>query len=476
MRLCGAIGLSVLVGFIGFGAYFYFDFQEKTSNGIPLPGYPITFPIGSLEAFGDPNFINGLELLTKKYADVKTGLSSIWKLSTQIVSVTHHEDVKALLSTTSSNVNPPNVLKVLQFILGKTALVALTGEEWVKYRQHLQNSVDSVEMNTLLPELDEFVQLLAKSFNEGNKEFDAVPEIQKMVFRIVGKAAYNHPFEDEDKEALSLMNREVIRRIQSINPADSELWVPTSSNKELSVARERIRKSIGSEIESRRKNGNTHEDFLKHFLNTPLSDEEIIDGICATIFGSVQVLTSFFTYSVFILGSRQDIQTKVAEEAIQILGSQEALTIEKIDQLSYTKLVVNEVLRLYPPAPLTQRTLDHTIEVGSSPNKHKLPIGMDVWVPVWVIHRSPLNFKDPETFNPDRFKDHISQYSHIPFSAGPRNCPGQTFALQLAAGAVARIAMLTKIQSVKDHVIPVGNGLTQLPENGLNITSSTRNV
>src|ERR1700690_253284 len=104
-------------------------------------------------------------------------------------------------------------------------------------------------------------------------------------------------------------------------------------------------------------------------------------------------------------------------------------TLEQLGQLRMTSMIIDETLRLYPPAWSTTRSPLHDDVVEG----RKIPKGKIVIVSPYVTHRHPDFWPDPESFQPERFRDGVptgaSRFSYVPFGGGPRQCLGLTFAL-----------------------------------------------
>jgi cytochrome P450 len=105
------------------------------------------------------------------------------------------------------------------------------------------------------------------------------------------------------------------------------------------------------------------------------------------------------------------------------------LRLESVDALQYTHQVIAEALRLYPPVWVLSRRCIHADRLMG----HQAPVGADILMSPYVVHRHPQHWSDPEVFRPERFAPQAiadtHRYAYIPFSAGPRHCVGETFAL-----------------------------------------------
>lgn len=136
-------------------------------------------------------------------------------------------------------------------------------------------------------------------------------------------------------------------------------------------------------------------------------------------------------WATYLLGLNPDAQEKVHQELDSVFGDDDMreFSMDDVKKLKYTEAVVKEAQRLYPSVPLLGRRTKEPTKIGP----HLIPSGVDVSVLVPVLHRNEEQFEDPERFRPERFFPENCKgrnaYSFIPFSAGPRNCIGQKFAL-----------------------------------------------
>ncbi|EFX87733.1 hypothetical protein DAPPUDRAFT_312044 [Daphnia pulex] len=124
------------------------------------------------------------------------------------------------------------------------------------------------------------------------------------------------------------------------------------------------------------------------------------------------------------------VEEKVNEELTRVFGnSNRPVTMNDLSELKYLECCIKEALRLYPSVPIISRqSLEDTIIC-----RYDLPVGAAVIVSPYLIHCDPTYFPDPESFKPERFfPENIvgrHPYAYVPFSAGPRNCIGQKFAM-----------------------------------------------
>jgi len=179
------------------------------------------------------------------------------------------------------------------------------------------------------------------------------------------------------------------------------------------------------------------------------SDKEVEDEMITTIMGGHETTSSTLTWMLYLLCKNPDVTQKVKEEFIsKVVGSEEMregesivfeqLTDQKIlaffkklpyhllNKLTYLHNVINETLRLYPSAPVLNRTTNYDMELGG----YNVPKDTEVIILPWHLHRDPRHWPNPESFLPDRWKHNkdIGNFTYLPFGAGSRKCLGQSFA------------------------------------------------
>lgn len=170
------------------------------------------------------------------------------------------------------------------------------------------------------------------------------------------------------------------------------------------------------------------------------------------------------------------MQQKVAEEMDSIFGDSDRLaTIQDLNDMKYLERVIKETMRIYPPVPVIGRYTSEEVEIGG----YTIPKDCYVGLHLFSIMRDPDHFPDPSKFDPDRFLPDVSSkrhpYAYIPFSAGPRNCIGQKFALleeKAVISAVLRKFKVKSVQRVED--IHLRAELILRPNDGLKLILENR--
>lgn len=160
----------------------------------------------------------------------------------------------------------------------------------------------------------------------------------------------------------------------------------------------------------------------------PLTNADIREEVDTFMFEGHDTTTSGIAFTLYHLSRNPEVQNKVFEEIVNILGTTDKnsyFNYQILQDLKYLEMVIKESLRITPPVPLIGRELtEPTILQGV-----KVPAGTTINIPVYAMHHADDVFPEPEKFRPERFTlEEIQKrnpYAYIPFSAGPRNCIGK---------------------------------------------------
>uniref|UniRef100_A0A8C3RYN1 Cytochrome P450 family 4 subfamily B member 1 n=1 Tax=Chelydra serpentina TaxID=8475 RepID=A0A8C3RYN1_CHESE len=161
-----------------------------------------------------------------------------------------------------------------------------------------------------------------------------------------------------------------------------------------------------------------------------LPDEDISAETDTLMFGGHDTTGTGISWLLYCLALHPEHQQRCREEIKEILGDRETIQWNDLSNMPYITMCIKESLRLYPPVPQMYRQLNQPVTFFDG---RTLPEGSLVSLHVYALHRNPTVWKDPEVFDPLRFsQDNLSDqhsFAFLPFSAGPRNCIAQQFAM-----------------------------------------------
>ncbi|XP_059477869.1 cytochrome P450 4c3 [Neocloeon triangulifer] len=172
-------------------------------------------------------------------------------------------------------------------------------------------------------------------------------------------------------------------------------------------------------------------DLLLEMQKDGLTNEDIREEANTFMFAGHDTSATAVSWCLYVLGKHPDVQDKIVEEVLRVKSESADGTLDfpMTQKLHYLDCCIREVMRLYPVAPLIARDLHSPLQVGN----HLLPAGVTVLMNLYLLHRDPRYFPEPDKFKPERFMGAENTTKHpfayIPFSAGSRNCIGQRFAM-----------------------------------------------
>jgi len=208
-----------------------------------------------------------------------------------------------------------------------------------------------------------------------------------------------------------------------------------------------------------------------------LTDGDIRDEVNTFIFEGHDTTAGALSYCLHALSKDKDVQEKLYEEIKTTLDAAnvDACNFEQLTNMKYLEMVIKETLRLCPSVPVMARTLSEDTYYDGG----MLPKGLMVALAPLLTHRIPSLYPDPHKFDPERFSNENQlnrhPYAYIPFSAGPRNCIGQKFAMLALKATISKILMQYEILPVfPEHNVHLICKVTMQSANGFNIQLKQR--
>ncbi|XP_045033223.1 cytochrome P450 4c3-like [Daphnia magna] len=209
-----------------------------------------------------------------------------------------------------------------------------------------------------------------------------------------------------------------------------------------------------------------------------LDDNGIREEIDLITFAGYDTTSAAMVWLLYLIAKHPKHQQLIVDELDSVFGGDQdrPCTTQDISELKYLECCIKETMRLYPSVPFVMRSLTEDVEIGG----YTIPAGVTVVPSFYAIHHNPCVYPDPEAFKPERFFPENSigrhPYAFIPFSAGPRNCIGQKYAMLELKVVFAN--MLRRVEfSVSDQVISDAPdlGFVLKPKHGVRLAISKRN-
>jgi cytochrome P450 len=250
-------------------------------------------------------------------------------------------------------------------------------------------------------------------------------------------------------------------------------WIPYPHRRRAMRSRDFLHQDIRRIVESRRSAQTSQPDLLNlllaardHETGRSMSDDEIVTNLLTFITAGHETTAVALTWTLWLLAKDQATQQRVFEEARAVAGNQ-TIDATHVEGLSFCRQVIQEAMRLFPPAPGIARISKDAMELGGI----KIPARTRIHIPVFALHRNIGLWDNPDAFDPDRFApDQVKtrpRYAFLPFGGGPRVCIGAGFAMIESAIILATIVRAFCFQPVAGHRPKPVAKITLRPSGGM---------
>jgi cytochrome P450 len=363
----------------------------------------------------------------------------------------------------------PAGFRVLRPMLGEGLLIA-EGRAWKHQRRTLAPAFTPRAVGTLVPHMvaatDETIASLRRI---SNGPVDLREAMQRMTLEIAGRTMFSFGME---RHGAALRDFVMEYGDRLARPHFLDLVLPLNWPAPRDFSRARFRKRwtrfVGMLMAERRAAGKPQGAPARDLFdlmdtardpetNEAFSDAQLGDQVATMILAGHETTATALFWSLYLLALDPVAQEQLATEARQVTANGEA----DLERLKFTRAVVDETMRLYPPAFLIARAALGADEIAG------IPVAKNdvILIAPWLLHRHEKLWRDPNAFVPERFLAPApppDRFAYLPFGAGPRVCIGAHFALVEATLALARIIAAFRVTLLdKDPIMPMGVVTTQ---------------
>jgi cytochrome P450 len=363
----------------------------------------------------------------------------------------------------------PAGFRVLRPVLGEGLLIA-EGRAWKHQRRTLAPAFTPRAVATLVPHMiaatDETIVKLQRTCGE---PVDLREAMQRMTLEIAGRTMFSF---EMSRHGATLRDFVMEYGARLARPHLLDLMLPLSWPSPQDFARARFRKrwtGFVAMLMAERRAAGKNEDAPPRDLfdlmvaardpetGDAFTDEQLGDQVATMILAGHETTATALFWSLYLLALDPASQDQLAAE---VQGATVNGTLD-IERLKFTRAVVDETMRLYPPAFLIARAAAGPDTVAGRAVKKKDVI----LIAPWLLHRHEKLWRDPNAFIPSRFMPPApppDRFAYLPFGVGARVCIGAHFALVEATLALAKIIGAFRVELLdKEPVIPIGVVTTQ---------------
>ncbi|CAN5483799.1 cytochrome P450 [soil metagenome] len=394
--------------------------------------------------------------LQRKHGDIIKFFSTSRKNYTIILA--SPAAVRHVLQLNNRNYSKGAGIDQVKMLLGNGIMVS-EGNFWKQQRRMIQPSFHKEGIASILKIMETLNESLLKKLKSAIDKKVAV-NVNALMSEVTLEIVLRSIFSDDLKK---------IKDPSGENPFDM-LTKEVGRDLRFAMKFRSLRKFVIQLVNERKATNRWPHDFLSMLAQSTnkqtgleMNEIELVDEVMTLIVAGHETTASALTWAWYMLAKNPVATEKLKEEAITILGGGHP-TMETISSLKYSRMVVDEVLRLYPPGWLiTRKALQNdTIE------DMEIPAGSDVLISPYLIHRNSSYWIDPEEFDPERFREDsrklIDRFNFIPFSSGPRQCIGDTFALIEMQVHLSTIIQHFSVELTEENVVGLDAGINLRPD------------
>ncbi len=403
--------------------------------------------------------------------DVFKELGDIFCLPTSkgksIFVVSHPDYVKHVLVANHRNFTKGVGIDRVKILLGN-GLMASEGNFWQRQRKLVQPAFHKTVLGGMVNAIRDCNLTLINRWRQiqnTNATVDITEETSNLTLRIVLDALFgdqiDRAFDADSANPFSVLTDEPERNLQ------------------FAYKFRGLSKQLQQWIEQRRTDACQRLDLLALMMQArdrqsgePMSDRQVIDEAMTLIVAGHETTASALNWLWYLVSQHPEVEQSLHDE-IDAMELPAPLQLDDLNRFTYTRQVIAETLRLYPPGwLLTRRAIDDD-RIGN----YRVPAGSDVFISPYLVHRHPDFWDEPETFRPERFATPQShRHASIPFAAGPRACIGEQFALAEMTLHVVLVARDFRLCYVPGQPIAVEAQVNLRTRNNLRMRVVPRNL
>ncbi|XP_071733238.1 cytochrome P450 734A1 [Rutidosis leptorrhynchoides] len=407
-----------------------------------------------------------------------------WFGSKGRLAVSDPDMIKEILVNKSGSFGKIRFNPVFKGLFGE-GLVGLEGERWVVHRRITSQAFNMERVKEWVPEIVDSIQNMMSKWDEKmeetNKfelEFDAYKEFHDLSADVISRTAFGSNFV-EGKRIIELQEQQAVLVLQAARNVyiPGFRYLPTKRNRILWKLEKQTTELVRDLIK-KNKNMMPNTNTLLASLMYPYKKDDILDlkeivDECKTFyFAGKETTANLLTWVFLLLGLHQEWQNKTREEVVRVCGDKSP-NAENLANLKIVSMILNETLRLYPPAVMMMRQAYEDVRVG---NKLDIPNGTQLFLAMTAVHHDARIWgEDANEFNPMRFaepRNHLASY--FPFGLGSRICVGQNLAMVEAKIVLAMIVRHYSFVVSSSYVHAPMQSLTLQPQYGAQIIFSKR--
>jgi len=391
-----------------------------------------------------------------------------------LVLVNHPDHVRDILVTHAKDFTVNQLLKAAQLFWG-TTLFSTTGDFHLRERRLLQPLFTRSHLSAYAGVMADSARAARDRWQDGAR-VDVQQEMMRVAMGIASRAIVGEDLSAYSEE-FSAAVLDAMRHVAVMTRLPAG-WIldklPLPSTHRFYRERDRLLGVVQEVIDRRRASTGEHTDTLSHLLRAQqelgpdswLTDDQVRNETLTMILAGHETTATALTWTFHLLAQNPEAEAKLHAEIDAVLGGRPP-TADDVPKLPYTEMVLAEAMRLYPPAWVIGRPVLRDYAIGP----YFVPAGTIFYICMYLLHRRPDFFPEPERFLPERMSPEQRaarhHYAYIPFGGGPHQCLGEQFAWLEGVLVLATFAQQWRLRAVPGHVPELEGLITLQPKGGL---------
>ncbi|MBP8240597.1 MAG: cytochrome P450 [Saprospiraceae bacterium] len=357
-------------------------------------------------------------------------------------------------------------------------LLTSDGDYWLRQRRLIQPGFHRKRLEGLAAVMNDEIARFMDRLDEKtglNPTIDMSHAMMELAFRVVARSLFSA---DLPEEKLIELSRDITELqafiIRLIRQPYLEWWFQLSGKTDLHLQMAaRSRSVVADIIRQRRQSDAVHDDLLQMLLDARYEDsgegmteEQLIDESLILFVAGHETTANALAWTWHLLSQHPEAVQGLRDEHQRVLAGR-LPAFDDLPRLEYTLQVIEEAMRLYPPAWITDRVAVEDDVVDGV----RIPAGAMIALSIYGVHHSEKHWDAPESFRPARFskenKATQHPYAYLPFGGGPRLCIGNSFALMEMQLILVQMLRRFEVEAVPGQTISPQALITLRPKYGL---------
>ncbi|HEV2639940.1 MAG TPA: cytochrome P450 [Actinocrinis sp.] len=390
----------------------------------------------------------------------------------------HPDHAKHVLADNAANYHKGIGLVHARRVLGD-GLLTSEGDAWRKQRRVIQPAFQAKRIAKQAPAVaEEAAKLVGRlRAQEGAGPVDMRAAMTDLSLGVLGRTLLDADLGafGELGHAFEAVQDQAMFEMMSLNSVP--LWVPLPKQRAFRRADAQLERVVDRLVAERSgRPAGDGDDVLSRLIESTRDEadpqvgrQRLRDELITLLLAGHDTTASTLGWALYLIDRNPEVWERMHAEAVEVFSG-DGFGYEDLHRLTYTTMVVEEVMRLYPPVWILPRSALAPDQIGG----YRVPAGADVLVCPYTLHRHPEFWPDPERFDPERFDPGRSanrpRYAYIPFGAGPRFCVGNNLGMMEATVVLAALARDLRLSLTPGYQVVAEPMLTLRARGGLPMT------